>query len=182
MLSVLNPSYDDTHDITVTSSGRVQSNIMDAPTWPNMAQCGGNIKCICSWPLETFFFVIFGLISSLFLSCRGRFISIKSVMMTMYELEWPVMFGPVEGAWSALCCLLCNRPSERLCVSLSVTWTVRLLDQVMFLNPGSTTQSWWGWGWGWDLPARSLMDQAWVAAHMQFSLWHSHAFYCSFAL
>lgn len=51
MPSVLNPSYDDTHDITVTSSGQglrklVQSNIEEAPTQPSMAQCGGNNKCI----------------------------------------------------------------------------------------------------------------------------------------
>ena len=37
----------------------VQSNIRDAPTWPSVAQCGGNIKCIRSWPLQKFFFFFF---------------------------------------------------------------------------------------------------------------------------
>ncbi len=31
--------------------------------------------------------------------------------------------------------LLCNRPSERLSVSLSATCTGRLLDEVVFLSP-----------------------------------------------
>ncbi len=63
--------------------------------------------------------------------------------------------------------LLCNRPSERLSVSLSATCTGRLLDEVVFLSPARPHSVEVAGGGGEDLPARSPMDPAWLGASSQ---------------
>lgn len=62
--------------------------------------------------------------------------------------------------------VLCNRPSEPLCVSLSATWTVRLLDQVVFQGGNGTSllAHWW--------TRLGRVPRFSVARTHAFTLWH----------